>query len=117
MMMKPNIVKQPVKPNGVKIVKYWKKDFPWDLRQVRLMDWIEGYGQILSYGEVKFIRNFAENFIVGGIDPILKVRIDNIQSLIKEINDEYTDDIRYRWAYRGMRNALVNHKRLLIDKV
>ena len=53
---------------------------------------------------------------IGKINPILKIRIDNIQHQIDMIDDNYAFDDKYKEAYRGVRNALMNQKRLLVNK-
>ena len=55
--------------------------------------------------------------ILGAIDPILKARIDRIQHRIDLIDDKYALNKEYRLSYLAVRDALVAHKRMLVEQI
>ena len=54
---------------------------------------------------------------IGKIDPILKVRIDNNQHRIDDIDDKYAFNEKYRRSYLAMREALINQKIILVNQI
>ena len=61
--------------------KYYLKDVQnINFSEVAVLDWIEGYGQIMCLAERNFIRKFGD--LVG----VLKDRIDALHGLLDALN-------------------------------